>query len=463
MIHRTTLALCSACGRRVQARVVERDGAVLLEKWCPEHGPGTATIANDAGWYRRSLWCIKPNQPPLERSVDDFHGCPESCGYCPEHQQHACLPVVEITSACDLTCPVCLKRHPAVFQMTVGEFRGILERLRGCEGSIDVINLSGGEPTLHPDLEGLLVAAAEAGVTQVSVSTNGLRLLEQRSLRELLRRHGAVVALQFDGFSPEASVALRGEDLVARKLALVRTLEDEGVPFSLVATIQAGLNDTELPRIADFFFESGALTLMIQPVAYTGRGRSLPGPHVLLTTDAVVRGLAGGGFLKAEDVLPLPCAHPSCFAMAYYVRGGPGEFVPLRRFLGEEGFLSATANRALPGLDRAGWELVRERLCDLWSAADSSSRSEAVLARVRQALRELEGSGFTPRRALDLGMKSMKAVFIHAFMDRETFDFSRLVKCCNPYALADGRLVPMCAQNVFFQGDGVAATPPGES
>lgn len=463
LILGTTLALCTACGRRVQARVVQRGNEVHLDKFCPEHGSSAVMLASDAAWYRRSLTCIKPNQPPRSRAVSTFAGCPESCGFCPEHQQHACLPVIEIGSACNLKCPICLKRFPEEFQLSPEEFRAILEQVRTSEGRLDVINLSGGEPTMHHELEDFLRLAGEMGVTQVSVSTNGIRLHEDRELRALFKKHRTIVALQFDGFSPAACRALRGRDLTGLKLELIRTLEDEGIPFSLVCTLQAGLNDQELPRIADFFFESGALTIMFQPLACTGRASELAGSVGRLTTTDVIRGLAESRYIDRRDILPLPCAHPACFAMAYYFRGEPGEFLSLREFLGEEILLAVTANRTLPGLDQEGWRLMRERLSEVWSAADTSTRGEAVLARIRTALRELQGSGFTPRRALDLGMESMKAVFIHQFMDRATFDFSRIVKCCNPYALADGRLVPMCAQNVFFQGGAAAAVRRGTS
>jgi uncharacterized radical SAM superfamily Fe-S cluster-containing enzyme len=57
---------------------------------------------------------------------------------------------------------------------------------------------------------------------------------------------------------------------------------------------------------------------------------------------------------------------------------------------------------------------------------------------------------FNPQKALALGLESMKAIFIHNFMDKETFDFGRVIKCCNPYPQPDGRLIPMCVQNVFF-------------
>jgi len=102
-------------------------------------------------------------------------------------------------------------------------------------------------------------------------------------------------------------------------------------------------------------------------------------------------------------------------------------------------------------LDQLSQAKIKERIYELWSAADSSSLNEKVLQRIRKTLLDMNADGFNPKKALHTGKENMKAVFIHHFMDIDTMDFGRLMKCCNPYPQKDGRLVPMCAQNVFFQ------------
>lgn len=451
-----TQALCPVCGATVSARIVERQQReVVLEKFCARHGHSRALISSDSAWYRESRRYVKPKQMPLRTHTGDYRGCPASCGSCPEHQQHACLPVIEITSRCNLSCPICLKRFAEDFELDAAAFETTVDALVRYEGSVDVINLSGGEPTLHPKLGDFLRLANGKGVVQTTVSTNGLLFLSRPDLRELFRTTGTIAALQFDGFRPSTYERLRGRDLLGEKREIMRIFEQEGIRYSLVATVAKGINDDEIPAIADLFFSSQAVSLMIQPAALTGAAGSLDAKHKLTIPD-VVRALESSTYINKGDFNPLPCSHYSCFALAYYFILDGHRFLSLREFLGAEAYLDAIANKTLPGLDRRGFDLIRTRLYDVWSLADAGSLGESALQRVRQVLRDAGGMDFDAKRAFTTGIGAMKAVFIHDLMDRHTFDFGRLIKCCNPYPQRDGRLVPMCAQNVFFQENGDA-------
>ena len=451
-IHSHTVALCPRCRGKVTARIKEREGRVYLEKFCPEHGLSEAIISSDAAWYRESIYYVKPREIPKELNVKSWKGCPESCGSCPEHRQHTCLPVIEITSDCNLSCPVCLKSFEKPFGLGDDEFTAILDKLFECENTVNVINLSGGEPLMHPGLSRFLHIAAAKGVAQVTVSTNGLLFLGSREIRQAFRDTGTIAALQFDGFNPDAHRWLRGEDLVEAKRVIIELLEAEGIRYSLVATIASGFNDREITGITDFFFRSKAISLMFQPVTFTGRAAGFDKSERLTIPD-VVKEIEKCGFVKKGDFNPLPCSHYSCFALAYYFALGEGRFLSLKEFLGKEEYLDIIANRTLPGLDSRGFSSIKNRLYELWSLADSGSTDEQVLVRISSVLRELEGRNLPSREKLSLGIRSMKAVFIHDFMDVHTFDFGRLIKCCNPYPQVDGRFIPICAQNVFFQGE----------
>jgi len=449
-IYHHTQALCEACRRKVAARAVEDDGKVYLEKFCPEHGISRVLISSDANWYRESIRYVKPRQIPLDINVREFHGCPESCGSCPEHQQHTCLPVVEILGACNLDCPVCLKGPATNYRMSPAEFEHILDSLLHCEGRIDVLNLSGGEPTLHPQLDLFLLMALDKGVTQITVSTNGIPLLRNPALRALFKRTGCIAAIQFDGFRAETYKTLRGADLAADKLALIRLLEAEDVRYSLVTTLANGVNTDEITDIVDFFFAGKAISLMFQPISLTGNATQMPA-SVKLTIPDVVHAIERSAHVKTGDFNPLPCSHYSCFALAYYLILGEGRFMSLKEFIGTSEYLDVIANKTLPGLDDAGFDVIRNRLYDIWSLADAGSLGEQALQRIQEVLRSAASGRLNPRRMVELGAESMKAIFIHDFMDVATMDFGRLIKCCNPYPQTDGRLIPMCAQNVFFQ------------
>ena len=54
----------------------------------------------------------------------------------------------------------------------------------------------------------------------------------------------------------------------------------------------------------------------------------------------------------------------------------------------------------------------------------------------------------------NLAERSVKVIFVHAFMDAETFDMVRAAKCCVHYPQVDGRLMPACVHNVLRRGRG---------
>jgi uncharacterized radical SAM superfamily Fe-S cluster-containing enzyme len=170
-----------------------------------------------------------------------------------------------------------------------------------------------------------------------------------------------------------------------------------------------------------------------------------------LTIPDVVHAIERSAYVNKGDFNPLPCSHYSCFALAYYFILGEGKFLSLKNFLGAPDYLNVIANKTLPGLDSAGFDVIRNRLYDVWSLSDAGSLGEQALKRIQEVLRSAASDGIDPKKLVALGTASMKAIFIHDFMDATTLDFGRLIKCCNPYPQRDGRLIPMCAQNIFFQ------------
>ena len=453
-IFNHTQALCPVCKTKVQARVIEQEGQVFLEKSCPQHGITRALISSDAQWYAESQRYVKPRQIPLDINVSGFHGCPESCGFCPQHQQHTCLPVIEITTKCNLKCPVCLKNLTPKNDISREEFLNIIDMLIRCEGRIDVLNISGGEPAMHPFLIDFLRLARDKGVTQTTVSTNGLKFLDSPQFRRKFKETGAIAALQFDGFRPRTYEALRGKNLAEEKQKIIRLFEEEHIRYSLVTVLAGGINagseHDEITAIVDFFFKSRAVSLMFQPMCCTGEAARFAGTARLTIPD-VVHAIECSSHVTKGDFNPLPCSHFSCFALAYYFILGNNRFLSLKEFLGEDGYLELIANKTLPGLDSKGFEAVRNRLYDVWSLADAGSLGEDALRRIQEVLREVSRCSPTPQKLFSLGAESMKGIFIHDFMDADNLDFGRLIKCCNPYPQTDGRLVPMCAQNIFFQ------------
>ena len=244
-----TRSLCPVCRRVVDAQVLLRGGAVYLRKHCPEHGWHEALVSTDAAWYTRALKYNKPGAIPYDFATDVQAGCPHDCGLCPEHQQHTCVGVIEVTSRCNLACDACFAAAGGGYDLSLAQVEAILDRLIVTEGQPEVVQLSGGEPTIHPQILGILAAAKRRDIRHVMLNTNGLRLAQDREFVHQLAKVDPTIYLQFDGLCASTYQALRGADLSSVKQRALDNLTDVGMNVVLVATIVQGVNEDEIGDI----------------------------------------------------------------------------------------------------------------------------------------------------------------------------------------------------------------------
>ena len=148
-----TKSLCSVCKSAVDAKICFADGQVYFHKYCPEHGQQSCLVASSVDWYLDALAFVSGSNPPGRTAKTVTEGCPFDCGPCASHQQCMSLPVVPITSSCNLDCPVCytVNKNQDAFMLSLEGFAEILERITAAGADADIINFTGGEPTLHPE------------------------------------------------------------------------------------------------------------------------------------------------------------------------------------------------------------------------------------------------------------------------------------------------------------------------
>jgi uncharacterized radical SAM superfamily Fe-S cluster-containing enzyme len=386
-------------------------------------------------------------------------GCPDSCGICPEHEQHVCLPIVEITDHCNWACPICLVSNPGSKHLTAEDVAPILERLIESEGQIDILNLSGGEPTLNPHFREIVdLCVSRPEILRVSVSTNGSVLARDKGLARFLAERNVITSLQFDGLNDEVYRVLRGRPLLEEKLRLIEQCGELNAPMSLTATVARNVNDHMLGSIADLLFEHDhILSVMFQPAAYAGQAALLGRPEDAITIPDVIAALAdqGRGRIKEEDFSPLPCSHPACFSLAFYLKTADKEYASIQQLFETDRYLDLVQNRAIFGTDAESFATITDAVYELWSgpAALSPDSSKALQA-VRKLMRTISGgSGYSPRQALTAAERSIKSIFIHQFMDPGSFDLSRARKCCQVYPQTDGRMIPVCVHNCLMRGE----------
>ena len=208
--HRTA-SVCPMCLKRIPARLVPEGDAWYMKKSCPEHGSFKTVVWRGAP----ELKCWGHYVPPKE-DWDAAPDCPNACGLCSGHLQSTCCVLIEITSRCNLRCPVCFAESGGAApgrEKTPDELYEDFCRMTAENRRF--IQLSGGEPTVRDDLPEIVAAAKRAGASSVQLNSNGLRLAEDKAFTRRLAEAGLdFVFMQFDGVSDAPEQA----ELLAKKL-----------------------------------------------------------------------------------------------------------------------------------------------------------------------------------------------------------------------------------------------------
>ncbi len=448
-----TQSLCPVCLEKIDADVLERDGKVWMDKTCAEHGGYTALLSDDVRHY----YVADPR-------VESLGSCcgPSGCG--PRHvgdqvANHSCNMLIEVTQRCNLTCPTCYaESSPQRDEMlSVDEFTTLLDGLLAQgKGDADLVQLSGGEPTIHPRIFELIDIALNRGIKQVYVNTNGIKLA-RREFAERLSRYGSRVSvyLQFDGFDRRALRVLRGrEDLVETKLAALGHCEALGIATVPVMTLTPDVNDHELGAFLELArtHPRAVQKVMIQPAMYSGRYDS---PRVVerMTVAEVVRRIAQQtqGVFEERDFGPIPCSDPNCFSMALALRTADG-MIPVSRYFprydtwGDPGTseliarVTDTFDSAIDLQEAAQWAFS--------SGALDALDDEAVDALLDRVTR-WQAKGDPGARGEDSPWGGLFAIGIKPFMDAYTYDQDRIDKCCVHVIARDGSPVSFCEYNAI--------------
>jgi uncharacterized radical SAM superfamily Fe-S cluster-containing enzyme len=437
-----TRSICPECRRVIDAHILLRDNKVYMRKRCPEHGIFETLIYGDAQAYTSSLKFNKPGTIPLRYSTEVERGCPFDCGLCPEHQQHACLGIIEVNSACNMDCPLCFADAGAGFNLTLEEVEGILDHFVETEGHPEVVQFSGGEPSIHPQIIPMIEAAKARDIQYVMLNTNGKRIANDDLFLEQLAKVKPVIYFQFDGFDSETYRILRGEpDILPEKLRALDRLASIGCEVVLVPAIERGVNEHEVGRIIQFGLAHPAVHgINFQPAFHSGRHADHD-PLQRMTIPDVIRSIEiqTEGKFTTTDFVPVPCCFPTCNSVTYaYIDGD--SILPLPRLLNVDDYLDYITNRVLPDL---GSDL-KAALEGLWSSsAVPGSDQVAQQFALSCAACGLVGGG------LDLGAfaEHIFTIMLQDFMDPWTFNQKNLMKCCKEILLPDGKQIPFCAYN----------------
>jgi uncharacterized radical SAM superfamily Fe-S cluster-containing enzyme len=447
LFYDSAVSICSQCLRRVEAKILIKDERVYLEKWCHRHGRERVLIADDAAYYRqcREVY-IKAPELPQQFNTRQHFGCPYDCGLCPEHMQHSCLTLVEITDHCNLRCPICYAQsgphRPGYRELATVE--RMLDAVVANEGEPDVVQISGGEPTLHPEFFAILDAARRRPIRHLMVNTNGLRIAREADFAARLADYqpGFELYLQFDSLRDDVHKDLRGAKLRDVRLQALEQLNRHDISTTLVVTVKKGLNDEELGEIIEFALTQPCVRgVTFQPIQAAGRLEGYDPERDRLTLSEVRRRiLEQTALFRADDLIPVPC-NPDCLAMAYALKLD-SQVLPLTRFVSPETLVSKGRNTIVVERDEA----LRAHVFELFATNHSPESQACSLSDLLCCLPQVQAPA-------ELSYRNVFRVLIMQFIDAYSFDLRAVKKSCVHIAQPDGRLIPFDTFNLFYRDD----------
>jgi uncharacterized radical SAM superfamily Fe-S cluster-containing enzyme len=441
IFHGQTTSLCAACLEPVPAKVIIEGERVYYLKRCRQHGPEKVLIADDADYWRRQKDWLKPGDRPLVTQSRTEAGCPFDCGLCPDHEQHSCLAIVEVNQACNLACPVCFAdaADHAGSHRPLAEIEAMLDLLVASEGEPDLVQLSGGEPTIHPDFFAILDMCKARPIRHVMINTNGVRIAQDPAFVDRLAGYAPrlEVYLQFDSLEDEALLHLRGARLSRIRRQALEQLERVGLSTTLVAVVKRGVNDHEVPTIIRHALEWSCVRgVTFQPVQDAGRNEGFVADDRIVLTE-LRRKVAEAGVFGLEDMIPLPC-NPDQICIGYGLRDG-ASVTPITSLLPRELILqgpNTISYEAHPAL--------REAVNGLFSLATAQCNTEEKLAGLLCCLPQ----AIVPA---ELSYAHSFRVVILQFLDRHNFDLATVKRSCVHFVTPEGRIYPFDTYNTFYR------------
>ena len=446
LFYGQTTSLCEDCLALVPAKILIEDEQVWYQKRCPQHGVQKTLVSTDATYWKRCKDFLKPGDRPLSPQTRTERGCPFDCGLCPDHEQHSCVALVEVTEACNLKCPVCYANSsPArTSHRSMKQIEAMLDALVASEGEPDVVQISGGEPTVHPQILDILRLARSKPIKHLMINTNGVRIARERDFVAQLTDFmpGFEVYLQFDALDDSALQVIRGANLTRIRRQALDNLEAAGISTTLVVTVKGGVNDQAVCDIVDFALGYQCVRgVNFQPVQDAGRNPGFDKQHHrVMLSDIRRRLIDGSGVFGEDDIIPLPC-NPEYIAIGYCLRHGR-ELTPITSLIPQDEFVGTVPNSI--AFEKSP-ELKR-RLFDLLSLSGNPNNTPDRLESLLCCLPSFP----VPE---NLGYKDIFRVTIVQFLDRFNFCLSGVKRSCIHIVHPDGRIIPFDTYNLFYRGE----------
>ena len=443
--HSYTRTICPECMELVDGKIVYDTNCAYILRQCPTHGESLELLEEDAKWHIHKSDYDKPGTASTCQTKAE-KGCPYDCGLCPSHDQHTCIGLMEITRRCDMSCPTCFAEAGKGRDLDLGTIEKMMDFYMASEdGKAEILQISGGEPTMHPEILRIISMAKGKGFKYVMLNTNGLRIAEDEKFVEALGafKGGFEVYLQFDGLDDEVYRQMRGRPLLDVKKRAIANLGKHGVPATLVCTVDKGINDGGIGQLLIYGMDEKYVRgVNFQPVAYFGR---YSGERNRITLSGILKRIEEqtGGLLKMSDFMPLPC-DVDRVALTYLFKEN-GSFIPITRGKDMSQYRNLIGNTFVFTLEDTLKTLKDE------DATFGLSDCCDLLADIKRHIPK--GFIFKSREnKMKFVDENTFRISVSSFVDAWNFDMKSIQKDCVHVITPDLRRMPFSAFNMLHRG-----------
>ena len=155
---------------------------------------------------------------------------------------------LSVTDRCNFRCVYCMepdvKYLPKMQLLTLDEYVRLIEIVMSL--GIEKLRITGGEPTLYPQLDELLEAVGSMGLRDIALTTNGSTLT--RAMAERWKQSGLHrITVSLDTLRPSRKDAItRSHTTLKDVIGAIDIARDVGLtPVKVNAVILRGVNDDE--------------------------------------------------------------------------------------------------------------------------------------------------------------------------------------------------------------------------
>jgi uncharacterized radical SAM superfamily Fe-S cluster-containing enzyme len=261
----------------IKARIIERDGRVVMVKDCPVHGHFEDVMSIDPA-FSKHLEDVFPGRDIRAHNDETLHNHGSSTI---THGRGSVL-TVDLTNRCNMMCDPCFmdaNQVGFVHELSWEEIKTLLDNAISIKPRRQLsVQFSGGEPTLSPYFLDAIRYCRKLGYQSVQAATNGIEFAKRPEFAKEAAEAGLRYAyLQFDGIGNEANSHRAVGNLFDVKLRAIENLYSAGVDIVPVITLINGINNEQVGAVVRFALDNPKKIpfLSFQPVSFTGRDEAV--------------------------------------------------------------------------------------------------------------------------------------------------------------------------------------------